>query len=405
VSFEVDASALNAPTVLVWIRANNLDDAETLVHSRCEVAPRLSRSLDCVHGIHDNAGTRGQRPLSDSFGDDIGGKTGRLITLDPRPPHRCFERVNPDIGRCQHLGDDSSNGCLSRARKPTQHHQHRQTVPEGRNDNVTIPLREAFRNHRDRVGKHDAVGIVAVVALTDTATCQPARARRGRDDGLMSPLDELAPGLWGFSVIRNGLPPTMTAYALRDGEDTILVDPLVAGETEPLLAALDEIVRGRVRILVTTPFHVRGSELLWRHWRDRHEVTIFGHEHCATRLDDRSAFRPLRGGETLDGGVRAHPIGQPRRAEIPFELPSHQALAFGDSVLEIDGELRVWPRHRNGERRRTWYEQRFLPTLRPLTELDIERVLVTHGEPVLRDGARALAASLARPPWSRSSLY
>jgi hypothetical protein len=92
----------------------------------------------------------------------------------------------------------------------------------------------------------------------------------------VSPLDEVAAGLWRFTVARNGIPPTMTAYALRDGEDTILVDPLVAGETEPLLAALDEIVRGRVRILVTTPFHVRGSELLWRRWRDRHEVTSSG---------------------------------------------------------------------------------------------------------------------------------
>jgi glyoxylase-like metal-dependent hydrolase (beta-lactamase superfamily II) len=208
----------------------------------------------------------------------------------------------------------------------------------------------------------------------------------------------------------------MTAYALRDGEDTILVDPLsgplrstkgslVADESEQLLAALDEIVRGRVRILVTTPFHVRGSELLWRRWRDRHEVTIFGHEHCASRLDDRSAFRPLRGGETLDGGVRAHTIGRPRRAETPFELPSHRAVAFGDTVLEVDGEPRVWPRHRNGERRRVWYEERFRPSLEALTRLDVERVLVTHGEPVLRDGARALAAALARPPWSRSSLY
>ena len=221
----------------------------------------------------------------------------------------------------------------------------------------------------------------------------------------MSPLDEVAPGLWRFTVTRNGLPPTMTAYVLRDSEDTILVDPLGAGETEPLLAALDEIVRRRVRILVTTPFHVRGSELLWRRWRDRHEVTIFGHEYCATRLDDRSAFRALRGGETLDGGVRAHPIGRPRRAEMPFELPSHRALAFGDTVLEIDGELRVWPRHRESEHRLTWYEQRFLPTLDPLTRLDVERVLVTHGEPVLQNGARELAASLTRPPWHRSSLY
>jgi len=196
----------------------------------------------------------------------------------------------------------------------------------------------------------------------------------------------------------------MTAYVLRDGEDTILVDPLVRAESAPLLAALDEIVAGRVRILVTTPFHVRGSELLWRRWRDRHEVTIFGHEHCATRLDDRSAFRPLRGGETLDGGVRAHSIGRPRRAEIPFELPSHRALAFGDSVLEIDGELRVWPRNREIERERAWYEQRFLPSFEPFTRLDVERVLVTHGEPVLRDGAGALAAGLARPPWNRSSL-
>jgi glyoxylase-like metal-dependent hydrolase (beta-lactamase superfamily II) len=113
----------------------------------------------------------------------------------------------------------------------------------------------------------------------------------------------------------------------------------------------------------------------------------------------------LRGDETLDSGVRAHTIGRPRRAELPFELPSHRAIAFGDTVLEVDGQLRVWPRLRESELRSAQYEQRLLPTLALLAELDVERVLVTHGEPVLRDGARELAASLARPPWVRPALY
>jgi hypothetical protein len=102
----------------------------------------------------------------------------------------------------------------------------------------------------------------------------------------VSALDELAPGLWRWTEPRGGIPPTMTSYALRDGEDTILVDPPSGpvrargspDADESLLATLDGIVRGRVRIVITTPFHVRGSELLWRRWRDRHEVTIFGHE-------------------------------------------------------------------------------------------------------------------------------
>ena len=63
----------------------------------------------------------------------------------------------------------------------------------------------------------------------------------------MHPLDVVAPGLWRFAANRNGIPPTMTGYALRDGEDTILVDPLVAGETEALLAALDEILQETIR--------------------------------------------------------------------------------------------------------------------------------------------------------------
>ena len=217
----------------------------------------------------------------------------------------------------------------------------------------------------------------------------------------MAPLDELAPGLLRFSRQRQGIPPMSTAYVLQDDVGTILVDPLVRERDTEVLEALDGLVRGGVRILVTIPFHVRGSELLWRRWRDRHEVAIFGHPQCLSRLEDDSGFQALEGGETLDGGIRVHTFGRPQRSEMPFELPSHRALAFGDTVLEIDGRLRVWAEV-DTDRRRAWYEGRFLPTLRPLAELDIERVLVTHGEPVVSDGAHALADCLAREPWRRT---
>jgi hypothetical protein len=69
-------------------------------------------------------------------------------------------------------------------------------------------------------GPWEAPGLSAVASRA-----RPANRPR-RHDRVMSPLDEVAPGLWRWTVIRNGIPPTMTAYALRDGGDTILVDPL-----------------------------------------------------------------------------------------------------------------------------------------------------------------------------------
>ena len=46
-----------------------------------------------------------------------------------------------------------------------------------------------------------------------------------------------------------------------------------------------------------------------------------------------------------------------------------------------------------------WYRDRLLPTLRPLLDLDVERVLVTHGPAVAEGGHQKLQAALAAPPW------
>jgi glyoxylase-like metal-dependent hydrolase (beta-lactamase superfamily II) len=190
----------------------------------------------------------------------------------------------------------------------------------------------------------------------------------------------------------------VASYAIRVGGATLLIDPLVDDEQDPILDELDAIADGPVRILISIPYHTRSAELLWCRYRTL-DARILGHEFVRKRLHDSSGFHPLVGGEDLDGVARFHRIGRPARAEIPIEIPSQRALVFGDAVIETGGQLRVWDAPLTGERRQRWYAERLLPTLRALAESDPERILVTHGQAVLRDGRRELEGALARGPW------
>jgi hypothetical protein len=80
-----------------------------------------------------------------------------------------------------------------------------------------------------------------------------------------------------------------------------------------------------------------------------------------------------------------------------FWLAEHRALVPGDRVIGADdGGLRLCPE--------SWL--RYLPSglssaelatrLRPLLELPIESVLVSHGEPVIGRGREALERALDR---------
>jgi glyoxylase-like metal-dependent hydrolase (beta-lactamase superfamily II) len=217
-------------------------------------------------------------------------------------------------------------------------------------------------------------------------------------------VEQIAPGIWRWERLPRGLRAgefgSRTSYAVAVDGETLLVDPLVSGDADPVLAALDDVVRGRVRILVTMPFHTRSAEPLWRRYRHA-GARIYGHPDAATRLGDTSGFEPLAGGDVA-GIARFHPIGSPLRSEQPIEIPAHRALVFGDSVVETGaGELRVWDGPLSSERRRRWWREVYLPTLERLTALDVEHVLVTHGRPVIGNGAAALRGALGQDPWQR----
>ena len=185
----------------------------------------------------------------------------------------------------------------------------------------------------------------------------------------------------------------VASFAVRAGDEGLLIDPLLSSDG----AFLDELFVGadRVSVLVTIGYHARSSEEL----ASRFDTRIYGPAGVARRLGGSSRFTAVDAGDELPGGARSFAIGKPRRGEQPLYVPSHRALVFGDAVVGEGGELRVWTQDRVDEKVRRFYRERFNPTLRPLLELDVERVLVTHGEPVLSGGGEALERALDAEPW------
>jgi glyoxylase-like metal-dependent hydrolase (beta-lactamase superfamily II) len=209
-------------------------------------------------------------------------------------------------------------------------------------------------------------------------------------------LQELADGLWRWTARHPEWHPgqwgsEVASFAVDAGDVLLLIDPLVDAEDQ-----LDAIMSDKpVAILITIPYHVRSAEAL----SERYDATIHGHKAVTDRLTSTKRFRDI--GAELPGGARAYTIGKPRRYETPLHLPSHKALATGDAlVTTLAGDLRIWHwREPVDEKRRRWYRDTFNPTLQPLLDLELDRILVTHGPPILSYGSAALQAAVDAEPW------
>jgi hypothetical protein len=219
-------------------------------------------------------------------------------------------------------------------------------------------------------------------------------------------MEKLTDGLWRWTARHPEWHPgefgaEVACFAAEASDTTVLVDPLLPPEPAEVLGTIERVLGDRLAILITVPYHVRSAEELWRRYRRAAETTIHGHKAAAKRLEDRSAFREIEPGVPLPAGVTAHRIGKPRRHEMPLHLPSHDALAFGDAVVEVDGDLQVWSTDKVDAKVERFYRERFNPTLEPLLELPFDAVLPTHGQPVLTGGRQALGRALKAKPWYR----
>jgi hypothetical protein len=202
-------------------------------------------------------------------------------------------------------------------------------------------------------------------------------------------LREIHPGLWRWSAPHPGwrpdAPPDSPAdwprtvgSVLCDAADAaVLIDPLLPLGDEGFLGVLDEHVRSRdrrVAVLTTIGFHRRSRD----------------------QLAERYAATTSRAKENLPAGVESFPIRG--AGETIFWLPEHRALVPGDRIIGApSGRLRLCPESWLGYLSSGITLAALANALRPLLELPIESVLVSHGEPVLSGGRAALAEALGWP--------
>ena len=158
------------------------------------------------------------------------------------------------------------------------------------------------------------------------------------------------------------------------GDAVVLVDPLVPQDGADRVRFLEALDRDVDRMALPVAI------LLTCEWHGRSQAAL------AERYDARVFTPPTA--TPLPGGATALDVPE----EAVYWLPGARALVPGDTLLGTGDGLALCPA--------SWFDDRgsideLARGLAPLLDLPVERVLTTHGPPVLADGRAALARALA----------
>jgi hypothetical protein len=219
-------------------------------------------------------------------------------------------------------------------------------------------------------------------------------------------VEELAPGVWRWTALHpEWMPGTpdqcVGSYLLERPDALVLIDPLAppAGSpaAERFWAHLDRDVERHgkpVVAIVLKPAHVRSTQAVV----DRYPgARAYGLPRTADALRPGTPLEPILS-VPLPAGLETRAV-MGEDPEVALHVPDLAAVIVADLLMEREGALHVWQWYDTpeGEER---YRVEHLPAVSDALAGPLERVLVTHGEPVMSGGRQAIDDALARPPRS-----
>ena len=185
-------------------------------------------------------------------------------------------------------------------------------------------------------------------------------------------LRDIGPGLRRWTSWHDHWEEDVGSVAVDTPDGLVLIDPLDPPQ---------ELGRA-AHVLVTVYWHARGSAgLKARTWAPSRSLRPLANR----------GVEAENAADVLPGGIRAFPTA--RAAEAVYWLPEQRAVVVGDVLLgagakprATDEPLRLCPERWLGKPTHADLRE----SLRPLLELPVEHVLVSHGAPVVGNGRREL---------------
>jgi hypothetical protein len=194
-------------------------------------------------------------------------------------------------------------------------------------------------------------------------------------------MTEIAPGLHRWTSRHGEWEEDVASLAVETADGLVLIDPL----------DVPRPFRKPAHVLLTVFWHYRSTP-------DLGAPHVWAHQRAVRRLQNRGVdvTDAFGAGDALPGGV--HAFETARESEVVYWLPKQKALAVGDVFLgagakpnATDEKLRLCPQRWLGKAS----HDDLRASLEPLLDLPVQRVLVSHGAPILRDGKSALRNVLA----------